>query len=149
MNVLRITYLAMALFFTISDVAQELTLTKKDSVVTSYWLVTLGTNIVDDSGDEFGNLFDIKDAWNMVPYPSRVSVGRYFKNGLGLEAIGTYNKYKQGKIVDNVVNPRDVDYFGLDFRVSYDLNKILGHTGFFDPYVGIGAGYTSANDQGR
>ena len=26
---------------------------------------------------------------------------------------------------------------------------ILGETGFFDPYIGIGAGYTDANNQGR
>ena len=109
----------------------------------------MGTNIVDDSGDEFGELFDLSDGWNMVPYPSRVSVGRYFKNGVGLEAIGSYNRYKEGKIVDNVVNPADIDYWGLDFRVSYDLNMILGETGFFDPYIGIGAGYTDANNQGR
>ena len=130
--------------------AQEVEqLTKKDSIVQSYWLVTLGTNIVDDSGDEFGELFDLSEGWNMVPYPSRISVGRYFKNGLGLEAIGTYNKYKEGKIVDNAVNPEDIDYWGMDFRVSYDLNMILGETGFFDPYIGIGAGYTDANNQGR
>lgn len=124
-------------------------MTKKDSIVQSYWLVTLGTNIVDDSGDEFGELFDLSEGWNMVPYPSRVSVGRYFKNGLGLEAIGSYNKYKEGKIIDNVVNTENIDYWALDFRVSYDLNMILGETGFFDPYIGIGAGYTDANNQGR
>lgn len=140
----------LSLCFMSSLFAQEVEqLTKKDSIVQSYWLVTLGTNIVDDSGDEFGELFDLSEGWNMVPYPSRISVGRYFKNGLGLEAIGTYNKYKEGKIVDNVVNPEDIDYFGLDFRVSYDLNMILGETGFFDPYIGIGAGYTDANNQGR
>src|SRR5690606_13193378 len=140
---------AVAFFFTLAFHAQDLQLTKKDSIVESYWLASVGINIVDDSGDEFGKLLDLKDGWNMVPFPSRLSVGRYFRNGLGLEAIGTYNKYKQGKIIDNVVNPEDVDYFGLDFRVSYDLNKILGHTGFFDPYIGIGAGYTDANNQGR
>lgn len=137
------------MIFSALTFAQDVELTKKDSIVQSYWLVTLGTNIVDDSGDEFGELFDLSDGWNMVPYPSRASVGRYFKNGLGLEAIGTYNRYKEGKIIDNVVNTEDIDYWGLDFRVSYDLNMILGETGFFDPYIGIGAGYTDANNQGR
>ena len=139
----------MVLLFATTISAQEIELTKKDSIVQSYWLVSLGTNMVDDSGDEFGELFDFSDGWSTVPYPSRVSIGRYFKNGVGLEAIGTYNRYKEGKIVDNVVNTEDVDYLGLDFRVSYDLNMILGETGFFDPYIGIGAGYTDANNQGR
>ncbi|MEM9648568.1 MAG: OmpA family protein [Bacteroidota bacterium] len=128
---------------------QEPQLTAKDSIVKSSWMVTVGTNVVDDSGDEFGSLFDIEDSWNAVPFPSRISVGRFFENGLGLEAVATYNKYKEGKIIDSEVNPEDVDYFGLDFRVNYDLNSILGETGFFDPYVGIGAGYTDANNQGR
>ncbi len=150
MTISRPALVAMVLSFALSTVnAQDMELTKKDSIVQSFWLVSLGTNIVDDSGDEFGDLLDLQDGWNMVPFPSRISVGRYFKNGLGLEAIGTYNKYKEGKIIDNVVNPEDVDYFGLDFRVSYDLNMILGETGFFDPYIGIGAGYTDANNQGR
>ncbi|MFD2098874.1 OmpA family protein [Flagellimonas iocasae] len=149
MNISKPALVALACVFTSSIFAQETQLTKKDSIVQSSWIVTLGTNIVDDSGDEFGDLFDFKEGWNMVPFPSRVSVGRYFRNGLGLEAIGTYNKYNEGKIIDNVVNPEDIDYFGLDFRVSYDLNMILGETGFFDPYIGIGAGYTDANNQGR
>ena len=149
MKTTRPVIAAVVLLFSIHLSAQETELTKKDSIVQSFWMVSLGTNIVDDSGDEFRELFDFSEGWNMVPFPSRISVGRYFKNGLGLEAIGTYNRYKEGKIVDNVVNPEDVDYLGLDFRVSYDLNMILGETGFFDPYIGIGAGYTDANNQGR
>ncbi|SNY99613.1 OmpA family protein [Flagellimonas pacifica] len=149
MKSLNIFATALILLVSINVSGQDVQLTKKDSIVNSFWMITLGTNIVDDSGDEFGKLLDIEDGWNMVPFPSRLSVGRYFKNGLGLEAIGSYNRYKEGKIVDNITNPQDVDYLALDFRVSYDLNMILGETGFFDPYVGIGAGYTDANNQGR
>lgn len=140
---------ALILFSSLYMAGQDVQLTKKDSIVYSYWMVTLGTNFVDDSGDEFGKLFDLSEGWHAVPYPSRASIGRYFESGLGLEAIASYNKYDAGKIVDNIVNPEDVDYFAIDFRVSYDLNKILGEMGFFDPYVGIGAGYTDANNQGR
>ena len=127
----------------------SLQLTQKDSVITSYWLVTAGINIVDDSGDAFQDFTTIRDQWNMAPFPSRISVGRYFRNGLGLEAIGTYNRYKKGNIVDNRINPENKDYFGLDARLSYDLNKIIGETAWFDPYLGTGLGYTHANDQGR
>ncbi|UOY06080.1 OmpA family protein [Muricauda sp. SCSIO 64092] len=128
---------------------QDLALTKKDSIVQSAWILGIGFNVVDDSGDEFGEIFDISDSWNAVPFPSRLSIGRYFKNGLGLEAIGSYNRYNEGKIIDGVLNTEDIDYYAIDFRVSYDLNQILGETGWFDPYVGIGAGYTDANNQGR
>ena len=149
MQILRPTIMVMALACFTFGLAQDIELTKKDSIVQGYWMVSLGTNAVDDSGDEFRKLFDVGSAWNIAPYPSRVSFGRYFKNGIGLEAIGSYNKYREGKVVDELILTEDMDYWGFDFRVSYDLNKILGHTGFFDPYVGIGAGYTDANDQGR
>ncbi|MDF0717426.1 OmpA family protein [Muricauda sp. 334s03] len=150
MNISKpLTMMVMAFFSYALTFAQDLELTKKDSIVQSYWLVTVGANAVDDSGHEFNRLFDFDGAWNIAPYPSRVSIGRYFKSGIGLEAIGSYNQYKEGKIVDKVVMQEDVDYYGFDFRVSYDLNMILGETGFFDPYVGIGAGYTDANNQGR
>ena len=149
MKIFRPAVVAFSLLLTTTVLAQDVEMTKKDSIVQSYWLVTLGTNFVDDSGDEFGKLLDLQESWNTVPYPSRISVGRYFKNGLGLEAIGSYNKYKAGKIIDRNINPTDIDYWAIDFRVSYDLNMILGETGLFDPYIGIGAGYTDANNQGR
>lgn len=149
MHILRPTIIVVALACFTLGVAQDMELTKKDSIVQSYWMVSLGTNAVDDSGDEFRELFDVRSGWNIAPYPSRVSIGRYFKNGVGLEAIGSHNRYREGKVVDELTLTDDIDYWGFDFRVSYDLNKILGHTGFFDPYIGIGAGYTDANNQGR
>jgi outer membrane protein OmpA-like peptidoglycan-associated protein len=104
---------------------------------------------VNDTGKRFSNIATVKDQWNAVAFPSRINIGRYFRSGIGLEAIATYNNYKKGNIIDGVVNPEDKDYFGFDTRVSYDLNKLVGQTGFFDPYVGVGAGYAYANDLGR
>lgn len=129
--------------------AQELRLTAKDSIVTSAWMVGLGYNFVDDSGNQFEKLLDFDNEWNAVAFPSRLSIGRYFKSGLGIEAIGTYNKYKVGKLIDGSINGKEIDYFGIDARLSYDLNKLIGQTGFFDPYIGAGLGYTDANEQGR
>ncbi|NQZ45295.1 MAG: OmpA family protein [Flavobacteriaceae bacterium] len=151
MKAIKLLIAPLVLILALPSYGQETIpmLTAKDSVVASSWMVSLGTNIVDDSGDEFGNLFDVGDSWNMVPFPSRISVGRYFENGLGLEAIGSFNRYKEGKIVDGDPATEDIDYYAIDFRASYDLNSILGETGWFDPYVGIGAGYTDANNEGR
>ncbi|MFT5737547.1 MAG: OOP family OmpA-OmpF porin [Maribacter sp.] len=128
---------------------EELQITAKDSIVQSSWIFGVGVNAVNDSGNVFNGLFNVSDSWNMVPFPSRVSIGRYFKSGLGIEAIGTYNQYKEGKIIDAVINPETTDYFGLDARLTYDLNKIIGETAWFDPYVGVGIGYTDANNLDR
>lgn len=131
------------------NVDEDLQITTKDSIIQSSWIFGLGINAVDDSGNVLSGLFNVSDEWNMVPYPSRVSVGRYFKSGLGIEAIGTHNQYKEGKIVDGIRNLENINYFGLDARLTYDLNKVIGETAWFDPYVGIGLGYTDANSLGR
>ncbi len=128
----------------------SLQITSKDSIVKSSWVLGLGFNIVDDTATPFGDTFlDIKDTWNAVPYPSRISIGRYFKNGLGIEAIGTYNKYKVGKVIDGAINTVPRDYYAIDGKISYDLNKLIGETNWFDPYLHVGAGYSSIGEVGR
>ncbi|RTE51710.1 OmpA family protein [Arenibacter aquaticus] len=127
--------------------AQELRMSSKDYTVTSSWMLGLGYNFVDDSGYRGEGLFDFKENWNAVAFPSRVSIGRYFESGLGFEGIITYNKYKVGKIINGAVNSVETDYLAFDTRLSYDLNKIIGDTGFFDPYVGVGLGYADVNDE--
>ncbi|WP_394972495.1 OmpA family protein [uncultured Croceitalea sp.] len=149
MKTTRLTLLVITLLLSIKVFSQEYTITKKDSIVKSSWIFGIGFNVVDDAGSEFTDIFNIEDNWNIVPFPSRVSIGRYFENGLGLEAVGSYNKYKEGKTIDNSINTEEIDYYAVDLRISYDLNKILGQTGFFDPYVGLGIGYTDANNVGR
>ncbi len=124
-------------------------LTKNDSIVKSSWVIGLGMNIVDDSGSSFNELLTAGDHWNVAPYPSRLSFGRYLKNGIGLELIASYNKYAKGKVIDGVVNLVERDFYAGDFRFSYDLNKIIGNTAWFDPYLGVGLGYTNANDVSR
>ncbi|CAM4381295.1 OmpA family protein [Zobellia nedashkovskayae] len=135
--------------FNLLQAQEELQLTEKDSLVKSSWMFGLGYNIVDDSGDVFHELFSFGKQWNALAYPSRISIGRYFKSGIGLEAIGSYNKYKVGKFIDGRTNLEETDYYGLDARLTYDLNKLIGETGWFDPYVGVGAGYTEANNESR
>ncbi|GGD74267.1 hypothetical protein GCM10011412_09900 [Maribacter cobaltidurans] len=152
MNMRTRLLISLSMIFAMGNFAmaqEDLQITSKDSIVESSWIVGIGFNAVDDSGNVFDGLFNISDEWNILPYPSRVSLGRYFKSGLGLEAIGSINKYKEGKIIDARVNLEESNYYALDARVTYDLNKIIGETAWFDPYVGVGAGYTEANNLGR
>ncbi len=120
-----------------------------DSTATGYWMAGAGYTAIDDSGDVFDRLFSFQSQWNTLPYPSRISLGRYFANGLGLEVIGSYNEYREGKIIDGRVNDSKKPYWAFDTRFSYDLNKLVGETAWFDPYLGVGAGYTRANEQPR
>ncbi|MFD0836361.1 OmpA family protein [Mariniflexile aquimaris] len=131
--------------------SQTTEITKKDSTIVSSWIVGVGYNIVDDSSDDgLKSYFDVKSTWHAVPYPSRISIGKYFKNGLGLEVIASYNKYKIGKIVDGLPPlTEEKNYYSVDSRLSYDLNKIIGETGWFDPYTGVGIGFTDANSISR
>ncbi len=124
-------------------------LTAKDSIIQSSWMVGVGWNFIDDSGDAFNDFTTIRDQWNGVAFPSRLNIGRYWKSGLGLELIGTYNNYKEGNTIDGITITEDIPYWGIDTRLSYDLNKVVGETGFFDPYVGVGLGYSDANNLGR
>ncbi|WP_252729831.1 OmpA family protein [Zobellia uliginosa] len=135
--------------FNLLQAQEELQLSEKDSIVKSSWMFGVGYNIVDDSGDVFDELFSFGKQWNALSYPSRVSIGRYFKSGIGIEAIASYNKYKVGKFIDGVTNLEETQYYGLDARLTYDLNKLIGETAWFDPYLGVGAGYTDANNQSR
>lgn len=128
---------------------EEFQLTSKDSIVQSSWVFGLGYNFVDDSGDTFDDLTAISTQWNALAYPNRLSAGRYFKSGLGVEAIATFNKYKVGKVIDQVINTSDKNYLAIDARLSYDLNKLIGQTAWFDPYLGVGIGYTDANNEPR
>jgi len=128
---------------------EDVQLTSKDSIVASSWMFGIGYNVVDDSGDAFGNLFDVSSQWNALSYPSRLSIGKYFKSGIGFEAIGSHNKYKVGKFIDGATNLEESNYLAIDTRLSYDLNKLIGETAWFDPYVGVGLGYTDANNEPR
>ncbi|MGC1516587.1 MAG: OmpA family protein [Maribacter sp.] len=145
----HLRFLVLLLIANLAMAQDELQITSKDSIVQSSWMFGVGFNAVDDSGNVFDGIFNVGQEWNMVPFPSRLSIGRYFKNGLGIEAIGSYNTYMEGNVIDGMVIPNDIDYYAIDARLTYDLNKILGETGWFDPYVGIGAGYTDANTVGR
>ncbi|MCX2719878.1 OmpA family protein [Lentiprolixibacter aurantiacus] len=114
------------------------------------WILGVGFNVVDDSATPFFEDFiKIKRSWNIVPYPSRLQLGRLFSNGLGIHAIGSYNRYKPGKLIDGEINSELREYYAIDGMITYDLNGLFGDTGWFDPYVHVGAGYSSIGGLGR
>lgn len=107
----------------------------------NYWLVGIGINAVDDTGLKLRQYFNVEDNWNIAWYPSRFSGGYFLHNGLGFQLIMSHTTYKKGKTVNALTNTEKRQYFALDAQINYDLNKIFGETGWFDPYVAGGAGH--------
>merc|ERR1711916_259188 len=47
------------------------------------------------------------------------------------------------------VNVPEFFFWSVDVNVKYDLNMLVGDTGWFDPFVLVGGGYTEANKLGE
>jgi OOP family OmpA-OmpF porin len=106
------------------------------------WVVGFGLNSVDiysgtDTSSQFKDLLGSSD-WNTsVP---RISIEKYLEKGFTLQLAGTLNKITHHLAED------DSDYvlWSAGALVKYDLNSLVGETGWFDPYVGIGGDYVSS-----
>ncbi|WP_224483123.1 OmpA family protein [Robertkochia aurantiaca] len=114
-----------------------------------FFQVGLGYNFVDDSGPGLNDYFNFEEIWHAVPYPSRLTFGYYLANGFGFEAIGSYNEYDPGKIVDGKVLNEAQTYVAIDAKLSYQLDRLTGTQGWFDPYLITGTGYTWIGDADR
>ena len=121
------------------------------------WQITIGVNAVDayPSGDgglfseTFGDeLLNVTDHWNILPSLSTISVSKYLSDGFSFGIAGSLNKIdKWGDISTNPDVTNEVDdlsYYGVDGTIKY--NFLEGKT--FDPFVGLGGGYTWVDEIG-
>ena len=114
------------------------------------WAINFGLNSVDfRGGRSVKNL--TKDYlgtsdWNTLPSISTLSVSKYLKDGFSLQLAGSVNR------IDN--DGSGDFYYAIDANVKYDVNKLVNWafgstTSYFDPYVYLGGGYTSLDNQGE
>ncbi|RCS27783.1 OmpA family protein [Polaribacter sp. WD7] len=114
------------------------------------WVVGFGVNSVDiysnpdDFTDQLKDLLGNSD-WNILPAISRISVDRYIKNGFSVQLAGSLNEITTVQ----AENDSDFFYWAVDAIAKYDLNYLFGETGWFDPYVYLGGGYTSLDGVGE
>lgn len=114
------------------------------------WRVSFGVNVVDYirtsdiDRNHLKDYFGTSD-WNYLTSINYVSADRYINNGFSLQFFGSFNEIEN----TNFNNDADFIYWALDLNVKYDLNKIIGETGWFDPYVYVGGGYVSNDDVGE
>ena len=115
------------------------------------WVIGFGANAIHEpmlakkiTKDPFQkDLIRVQD-WNIIPSISRLSVGKYIDDGFTFEAAASINEIT--KIGREEVS--SVSFFALDGHFKYDINNIIGKTGFFDPYMFLGGGYTWVDSDG-
>ena len=113
------------------------------------WQFSFGANAVDleaDKNTQFADLFDVQNNWNASKSPiSTVSLSRYLDTNLSLGVGASFNSisnYATGLELDGTTN----DYFTVDAMLKYDLSDAFT-IGKFEPFVGIGPGWTWFDDQ--
>ena len=114
------------------------------------WAVSFGANIVDfyqpgSISGQFDDFVGSSSDWNILPSVTRVSLEKYIEKGFSLQLSGSFNKITSLNTVDD----SDFLYYSVDAIVKYDLNDLVGETSWFDPFVYIGGGYATVNDQGE
>ena len=112
------------------------------------WALSFGVNTVDmyggsDFGTQVEDLLGNSD-WNFLPSISRLTAEKYLEKGFSLQIAGSLNKITTYL----KENDGDVLFWNLGVNVKYDLNMLVGDTGWFDPFVFVGGNYTSIDRNG-
>lgn len=123
---------------------------------TTPWVLGIGWSVAqDDGGKWFKNLFNVDKAWNMAPYPARITCEKFLdeEKGWSIELMAAYNRYG----VDNFLSDKSPERlvtaqsmllsFDLcgkyNFNKLYDLNKLMFEgKETIVPYGVFGHGYT-------
>ena len=140
-----------SLFLTILLVFGFTTLQAQDK--NNPWQFSFGTNAVDveaDTNTQFTEFFDVDENWNTAKSPvSMLTLSRYLGDNLSFGVGASFNsisKYATGLELAGTTN----DYFAVDTMLKYDLSDALPIRVFgmdFDPFVGVGPGWTSFSNQ--
>ncbi|MGY5352333.1 OmpA family protein [Wenyingzhuangia sp. IMCC45533] len=104
---------------------------------TTPWALTTGVNIVDILGgdNDFKDFLGTSD-WNMIPLPTKISLSRYLNYGLIASLGGSLNSIEKVPVGDI----ERIEYQSVDLGLKYDINSLIGKTGFFNPYIGVNGG---------
>ena len=117
------------------------------------WYISVGVNAVDTypvgddnrplTGGFLNEMYNVEDHWNILPSISTLYVGHYIGSGFNFGVRGSINK------IENLgdVDANDLAYYSVDGMFSYSFRDALfGEGGWFDPYLGLGGGYTFVGD---
>jgi OOP family OmpA-OmpF porin len=112
--------------------------TFKHFITKTPWIIQLGGNVVDDDGKPFTKVFDVKNSWNVPPYPTKLAIEKEFNYNWNVELAFTYNTLKAGKTINNDIYTSSGTFFSVDINGKKILTKLFR----IEPYLFSGFGYT-------
>lgn len=123
------------------------------------WAVSFGANAVDtkvsatsEFAQQFGEYFNVRDHWNILPSVSYVAVSKNVGNNFSVGLTGSVNKIDKfvSKVAGTnntyvVSNPGDLAYYAADLAIKYSFQEMI-KSKIIDPFAHIGGGYTWMGD---
>lgn len=83
-----------------------------------HMLFGVAMNAVEDNGQRFTNIFDIDSSVNLMLLPVTLNFNYYFKRGMSLDILASYNYYDSTKIINNQRGVSS-NFFSLDANFMY------------------------------
>lgn len=106
------------------------------------WMFGMHWNAVEDDGSKFQGLFNTKDTWNAMIFPTKFTADRYFNYGWSLEMEGAYNRFEDDKTINDSTGLAS-NFASFDLNVKYSFYSSYNpRARWIDPYFTFGAGYT-------
>lgn len=107
------------------------------------WMIGVHWNFIDDDGSKFEHVFDLGPRWNLLPYPSKFSVDRYFKYGWSVEVAASYMQYTVDKRIHDTIGFAS-SFFAFDVNGKYSLySHYAPRHRWIEPYFTFGLGYAN------
>jgi hypothetical protein len=99
------------------------------------WVLSLGVNVVDNSGSRFDELLDVKNNWN-ISRLVKMAVEKRFEYDYGVELSMSVNKFTKGKKINSIYSSEIINYFAIDIMAKH---YITNH--WKDPRHSTNSGY--------
>lgn len=106
------------------------------------WMFGIHWYGLEDDGNKFGGMFDVNRSWNIKPYPTTLTIDRYFVYGWSAEASLAYGQYTTDKLVNDTTGVSGLN-LSFDINGKYSFYNLYAPSArWIDPYVIAGIGFT-------
>lgn len=106
------------------------------------WTAGISGIVIDDDANAFKNLFNVKESWNLLPFPTRATFEGYIDKGISLEGSFAYMRLNKTRIISDQksFSEKSITLLTFDSNIKYDLNYLSQSA--FNLYCIGGLGYT-------